>query len=281
MNCEVIINTAQRPLFLDRCLTAFYRQTCQDFQVIVADDGSDCQTLQVIHRHHKQAPFPLRHVWQPKEGHRRAEILNKGIGMAEAPYIIFTDCDSLVPSWFVKGHLEKSRPGTLLCGGRIKLSREQTEPLTLEDIRSGSFESLVSKSERRKLLLNHCKNLVYQLLRKKRRPHNLGLNMSLHAKDLERINGYDNQFLGWGNADGDLRERLKQIRVRPVSIYHRVYVLHQWHPKGKRNDANRLHASRGHSYWAEDGLAQALETYRRKDQKAYEYFTAQTCRRQV
>ncbi len=35
--------------------------------------------LAVIMKHEKEAPFPLRHIWQRPDGHRRAAILNKGI----------------------------------------------------------------------------------------------------------------------------------------------------------------------------------------------------------
>ncbi|MCF8108196.1 MAG: glycosyltransferase [Desulfohalobiaceae bacterium] len=275
MECAVIINTAQRPQYLHRSLTALYRQTHRDFQVLVADDGSTQETLQVVQTHQDKAPFSVSHVWQPKAGHRRTEILNKAVGSTSAEYIIFTDCDSLVPSWFVQGHLRKAGLHKMLCGGRIKLTREQTESLSLAAIQSGAFESLATRRQRRKLFLNHFKNVVYLLIRKKRRPHNLGLNMSLYKSDLELVNGYDNLFQGWGNEDGDLRERLKKVGVWPRSICHEVFVFHQWHPKGKRNDANRLHASRRQSYWADDGLTQALETYRRKDQKAYASFTEQ------
>ena len=60
--------------------------------------------------------------------------------------------------------------------------------------------------------------------------HNLALNMSLARADLLRVNGYDECYRGWGNVDGDLRERLKRAGVWPKSIWTKAVVFHLDHP---------------------------------------------------
>lgn len=258
MPCSVLINTAHRADYLDRCLTSFRRQSTTDFEIVIADDGSDDETRAVIERHADEAPFSINHVWHPPEGHRRAEILNKGIASCETDYIIFTDCDALPPAWFVERHLERRRSKRMLCGGRIKLGKEATEALTAESVAAGAFESLVTPEDLRALRWRHWKNVWEIWGRRPRRPHNLGLNMSLERSSLEAVNGYDNAFRGWGNADGDLRERLKMAGVWPLSIWRECYVFHQWHPQLERGKGNAERAKRADvSMKAEDGLAQS------------------------
>jgi len=270
MQCSVLVNTANRPEFLERCLAAFYRQSCMDFEMVVADDGSDEQTLRVVTSHEREAPFPIRHIWHPPLGHRRVEILNKGIAACRTEYVIFTDCDSLAPSWFVEGHLRRRRPERMLIGGRIKLNRAQTDSLTVEAVRSGAFESLAAPAHLRALSWRHWQNVFEILARRKGRPHNLGLNMSMEMRALETVNGYDNEFRGWGNADGDLRERLRMAGIRPLSIWREVYIFHQWHPQAPRGEGNPEYARRPHiPMRASNGLAQAREAHKTREHATY------------
>jgi hypothetical protein len=69
--------------------------------------------------------------------------------------------------------------------------------------------------------------------------------MSLARADLLRVNGYDENYRGWGNEDGDLRERLKRTGVWPKSIWTRAVVFHLDHPTdATRNDRANLAYSR-------------------------------------
>jgi glycosyltransferase involved in cell wall biosynthesis len=271
MQCSVMVNTANRPEFLDRCIESYLRQSCLDFEMVIADDGSDEHTLEVILRRQAEAPFPIIHAWRPPGSYRRAETLNRGIAACNTGYIIFTDCDSLAPANFVETHLARRRPERMLVGGRVRLSQDQTEKLTMPIVKSGEFENLVSPEDLKELQWQHWKNRFHILIRKARRPHNLGLNMSMELSALEAVNGYDNFFEGWGNADGDLRERLKKAGVWPLSIWRECYVLHQWHPQARRNPANATYARRSEiPMYAENGLEQVRQMDTSGENKLYE-----------
>jgi glycosyltransferase involved in cell wall biosynthesis len=275
MKCSVLVNTAHRPENLNRCIASYYEQSCMEFEMVIADDGSDENTLSVILDHKKHAPFSITHVWHPSEGHRRAEILNKGIAACNTDYILFTDCDALAPACFVATHLNLRRPARMLIGGQVKLSREQTEVLTLEEVRSHQFEDLITEGDRRKLRRQHFKNLWHIWIRKRRRPHNLGLNMSLELEGLLKVNGYDQMFRGWGNADGDLRERLKKIGIHSLSVWSKAIIFHQWHPPLKRGKGNASYARRSNiPFRAENGLSEAHREYEENDKREYQNFCA-------
>jgi glycosyltransferase involved in cell wall biosynthesis len=271
--CSVIINTAHRADYLDRCLLAMSRQTCLDIEVIIADDGSDEATLRVVAHHERVAPFPIFHIWHPPHGHSRAEILNKGIAACRTDYILTTDCDALAPATLIAMHLQRRRPGRMLVGGCVKLNKSDTLALTHDGIATGDFERLLLPKNRRALLWTHWKNIWNIWTRRPRRPHNLGLNMSLERSALEAINGYDNAFHGWGNADGDLRERLKMVDVWPLSVWAEAFVFHQWHPTLKRGEGNAARVRRPNiPSFAADGLVEAHQRYVTTDLAEYQAF---------
>ncbi len=229
MRLSVLVNAYNRAYHLDRVLHAYRRQTHRDFEVVVADDGSTDGTREVAERHARESFFPVRFVTQPHEGHRRAAILNAGILGCEARVVLFTDCDALPAADLLEVHVREFTPRRMLIGGRVRLDAGETFAITAESAARGDFERLKTPARRSRLRREHWKNLLQIALRRRRRPHNLGLNFSVEKEALFSVNGYDENFRGWGNADGDLRERLKRIGVRPKSIWTKAVVYHMHH----------------------------------------------------
>jgi hypothetical protein len=52
----------------------------------------------------------------------------------------------------------------------------------------------------------------------------------LARTDFERVNGFDENFLGWGCEDDDFGRRLRAAGVRLISVLNRTWVYHLWHP---------------------------------------------------
>ena len=57
----------------------------------------------------------------------------------------------------------------------------------------------------------------------------LGGHFSIHKRDLERVNGYDENFVGWGGEDEDLGIRLVRTGIHCRSAISSAKVLHMWH----------------------------------------------------
>jgi glycosyltransferase involved in cell wall biosynthesis len=228
---SVLVNTFNRSGHLRNCLTSYLGQTASDLEVVVADDGSTDDTEAVIGAFAREAPFPVRHVWHAHEGHRRAAILNKGVVACDAPYILFTDCDAVASRTLVERHLQYRRKGRMLCGGYVRLTQAETEQIDPAFVLAGNVERIPLGPERAKRLRwEHYKNHFYCLIRRFGRPHNMGLNYSAKKEDLLAVNGYDEDFRGWGNADGNVRRRLRMIGVQPWALWAKAIVYHQWHP---------------------------------------------------
>ncbi len=54
--------------------------------------------------------------------------------------------------------------------------------------------------------------------------------MGIWRVDYERVNGYDENFQGWGCEDDDLRYRLRRAGVKIESILRWTRTFHLWHP---------------------------------------------------
>lgn len=259
---SVIVNTYNRAHALRNCLMALERQTRTDFEVVVADDGSSDGTDEVVRSFAKSAPFPVRHVWHEDLGHRRAAILNRGIADCRSDYVLFTDCDAIARRDLVEVHLRHRMPRRMLCGGYHRLTREETESLDPEAVRNGAAERIpMGWGRTRRLYWQSLKHNWYILVRKRNRPRNMGLNYSVALADLLAVNGYDEEFRGWGHADGDVRRRLRMIGVQPKSVWTKAIVYHQWHPTettktGEIRSRNRAYARRSDvSAFCANGIA--------------------------
>jgi glycosyltransferase involved in cell wall biosynthesis len=223
--------TWERPAHLALALEGYLRQTGGvAFELVVADDGSGPETTAVVQRFAQRAPFPVQHVWHERAGHRRTTILNLAVTRTRAEQILYTDGDCVPAADLVAAHRRELAPGTLLIGGYVRVRPEIGDAADADWVQRGEHERLLGWRDRIALQRRHAKNVWQIRTRRRRRPHNLGLNMSLARADLLRVNGYDENYRGWGNEDGDLRERLKRVGVWPKSIWTRALVFHLDHP---------------------------------------------------
>ena len=84
--------------------------------------------------------------------------------------------------------------------------------------------------ERWRLANKDCRAKVYQFLGHRTRPHLTGCNTAVWRDDYEQINGFDENYVGWGLEDRDLQLRLSRLGVRFRSIMGLTATYHLWHP---------------------------------------------------
>jgi glycosyltransferase involved in cell wall biosynthesis len=98
---SVIIPTYNRSAWVCDAIASVLAQTYQDFEVIVADDGSTDDTAAAVARFGSQVRYlPLAHRGQP------AATRNAGLAVATGKYIAFLDSDDL----FLPGKLSRQVP---------------------------------------------------------------------------------------------------------------------------------------------------------------------------
>ena len=104
MRLAVVVTTYNRPDALAAVLDGYAAQDTNDFELIIADDGSRKETRDLVTGHAKQSAFALRHVWQEDKGFRAAAIRNRALAQTNADYVIFSDGDCVPPRRFVSRH---------------------------------------------------------------------------------------------------------------------------------------------------------------------------------
>ena len=246
-NIDVIISAYNWADALQNTLFGFTQQTYPYFRILIADDGSDSDTGEVIKAFKKKHAIEIIHCWQRDRGFRKARMINKTMKLSKTRQVIFTDQDTIPHPDFVKEHYKRFVPNGILVGGYIRLSKEYTQNLDFKKIKNKDYLTQVTWKRKKVLLWKHVKSLFYQLnpLRN-HRPSIMGLNFSIDRQAFLKVNGYDMNYEGWGQEDSDLANRIWKARFPFKSCWNLCLAFHQWHPENptKKESKNRIYYKR-------------------------------------
>lgn len=263
---SVIVTTYNRPDALAAVLASLARQTDHDFEVIVADDGSTASTAEAIVAWKDKLGHPLSHVWHDDRGFRAAEIRNRAILSARGAYCIFLDGDCIARPDFVGMHRKLAEPGWFVTGNRILLSRDETERVLAEKLAPQDWSWSTWLSARLRGGVNRLSALVHLPLGPLRRLRQgawraaRSCNLAIWRADLDRVDGFDADYNGWGKEDSDIIVRLFHAGVRRKDGTFATGVIHLWHPDFDRaslqdNERKLAHAVDSERVRAKRGLS--------------------------
>jgi glycosyltransferase involved in cell wall biosynthesis len=229
---SLLLSTYQRPTNLRRTLISIAEQEGVQgrFELIVTDDGSCDETGALVASFARDVDFPVRFVTHPHEGFRLARCRNEGVAASRSPYLLFLDGDLVLPPTHIFEHLRHRTAGVVMAGDYYYLDSRVSATIDEAAIERGEFESWPSRHERRRLAAKHVKSYFYPLFRLHNRPRLTGGNIGMWRVDFERVNGYDQNFVGWGFEDRDLQYRLSRSGVRFRSSLGWTRTYHLWHP---------------------------------------------------
>lgn len=238
---SVVITTYNRPDALEAVVEACFLQDDKNFEIIIADDGSTANTRETVDRLRARSPVPLKHVWQPDQGFRAAMARNRGTLAASGEYIIFLDGDCVPQRDFIARHRALSRPGFLVSGSRILLSPALTARVLAERIDLSALTLADKLRYRARGDINKLLQLLVRLpdIGRERTRFSWrrikSCNLAVWRSDLERVNGFDESFLGWGHEDSDLVVRLFHAGVMRKDGAFATEVFHLWHREAQRD----------------------------------------------
>lgn len=237
MRVSVIVTTYNQPEQLEKVLWGYAGQSMGGFELIVADDGSSDETRSTIDRVRRKSTLDVAHIWHEHRGFRKTAILNRAIVASTGEYLIFSDGDCIPRDDFVATHSRLAGPGAFLSGGYLKLPREVSARIAIDDVRSGIAMNAAWLRQqgwrpgKRALRLVRSSALATFLDRvtPTRRTWN-GHNSSTWKDTLIAVNGFDME-MGYGGLDRALGERLMNAGVRGRQIRHRAPCLHLHHER--------------------------------------------------
>jgi len=126
--------------FLKLVFGGLERQTVKNFEIIIADDGSNEECKRKILEYDKNSALNINHQWHKNEGWQKNRILNQAIVASKSGYLIFTDGDCIPHRAFIEEHIGNRKTKTALAGRRVNLSEEVSSMLNYENVKNGCLE---------------------------------------------------------------------------------------------------------------------------------------------
>jgi glycosyltransferase involved in cell wall biosynthesis len=242
------------------CLESALAQTRLPDEIIVADDGSREDTAETVARFARRSPVPLLHVWQEDEGFRAAAARNRGIAASSGDYLIFVDGDVLLDRRFCEDHERHAARGCWVQGSRVLIGRKRTEEILQTGYcRFGPFSRGIQnrKNAVRSRFLARLVRGANDPLKGVR-----SCNMAFWRDDAYRVNGFNEEFVGWGREDSEFVVRLANAGIERKNLKHQALVFHLYHPENSReslprNDMLLQNAIRSNIIACEKGLREA------------------------
>jgi glycosyltransferase involved in cell wall biosynthesis len=230
---SVIICFYGQIAFLKFCLDALGSAGNDIDEVIIADDGSAADVVRQIGEFKTFYSFPIVHAWHQRQGPRRAATRNNGIRRSSGDYLIFIDADFLVLPGAIRSHLAKARHGQFVAGRCKYTTEEQTREICMEGVSEGLLEKIYMDLPDKPISREHREFISYGWLQRfglvSPRKQTFGGHFSVFRTDIESINGYDENYIGWGGEDQDLALRFVTAGFRGASAIKKARALHMWH----------------------------------------------------
>jgi GT2 family glycosyltransferase len=238
---SIIVTTYNWPAALKLCLDSLYAQQAADFEIIIADDGSNATNLALNKAHCVNSPVPLQYAYHEDIGFRAGTIRNQAVALSKGEYLLFVDGDCVLPIDFIAKHRALAAQGYFVPGNRVLLSQAFTrevieQRLSLHDKPLPYFLRLRLQGKINRL--SAFLKLPLGFLRKlqpKKWQGAMTCNLGLWKQDFMAVNGFDEQFEGWGYEDSDLVIRLIHAGVKRKEGRFAVPALHLWHPQNDRS----------------------------------------------
>ncbi len=232
---SIIISFYERVEHLRCCLESLRLSQTGFDEIVIADDGSSTETVEKVKQLVASFDMPVRHLWKPKDGFRLAATRNNGIRNSSGNYLVFLDCDFLVMPDTLTQHLDAAKPRRFVAGGCKYMTEDQTEEVFSSPITVPLLDRIDRQVSGRNLIAEHRKfikrTLLFRLRLASPKKQSLGGHFSIFRTDIEHINGYDENFVGWGGEDEDLGIRLVKAGIYCRSAIRNARVLHLWHPR--------------------------------------------------
>jgi glycosyltransferase involved in cell wall biosynthesis len=235
------ITSHDRPEALAAVLETVARQRVPPDEILIADDGSGPATRAVIDAFIARSRVPARCVSQPHEGFRVARLRNLAIAATRCEYLVFADGDMLLHADFIADHAACARPGHFTQGVRAQADAGLTAALLRSHRLPSPFARGLGFARRAYLLRSPAlamlvRSLANAFIAVK------ACNFAAWREDLVRVNGFDEEFAGWGPEDKELAARLGHAGIRRQTLLFGGIAVHLGHPPAARDAVPALRA---------------------------------------
>lgn len=262
MKTSLIITTYNWKEALQAVLESVKNQTRLPDEVIIADDGSSTDTSNTIKKQKEQFPIPLIHSWQEDKGFRAAESRNKAIAKASGDYIIIIDGDIVLNKHFIEDHIVNSKVDYFIQGGRVSLGKKFTAQFLAKYMQPSLF-SIDIKNRKNTIRSSTLSALFSRKINSANSTRSC--NMSFWKKDIIKVNGFNEDFVGWGREDSEFVHRLLNSDINRLYLKFSGIGYHLYHKENSRgslkiNDDILNTTINENLQWCKNGLDKHLNS---------------------
>jgi glycosyltransferase involved in cell wall biosynthesis len=261
MRVSLIITTYNRPAALLLVLKSIENQSILPLDIIVADDGSNNDTKELIETFQSATCLKIIHSWQKDKGFRAAKSRNKAIAKSKADYLILIDGDMILHPKFIQDHINNAEISCFIQGTRVLLTEDVTEDAIKKMRINFSFLSNGIKNRKNTIHSNFLSSLF--LKKKKFLSGIKTCNMAFFKEDFINVNGFNNDFDGWGREDSEFAVRLLNAGIMRKNLRFNAIQFHLWHSENsrvslKQNDVILNSSINSNSKWCTNGIDKYL-----------------------
>lgn len=236
---SLIISTYNWPEALELSLMSILNQTVLPDEVLIADDGSREETKSIIKKFSEKFHVPLIHIWHEDEGFRLAMIRNKAIARATKDYIIQIDGDMILHKNFIEDHINFAKPDSFVRASRCYINKESIDDVFKNNKTDFHY---YSKGITNRFSAFHFPFLgkIYEYKYKTDEPYEIhGCNMAFWRSNALDVNGYNEDFVGWGPEDKEFVVRLLNRGFIKRFLKQGGIAFHIWHPENTKPNIQR------------------------------------------
>lgn len=244
---SLIITVFNRSNLIRKSLLSLMNQSVMPDELILSDDGSSEDIISAISGITKGFNFPVKYVRQENKGFRLAKTRNNGVRNSSGDFLIFLDQDLIHTTKLIETFIKNKKKNRFITGMPIWLDKQTSVQLTEKKISDSSFDEFISLEEIDKIKKQFHKDKRYYFIHKLKltnQPRLRGGICAINKSDFEKINGYDEKFIGWGAEDDDVGSRLYKIGLEGYNPFLNDYAIHLYHDratianKGVKEQAN-------------------------------------------
>ena len=242
---SLIVTLYNRLEYARNMILALQQQTKQIDELIFADDGSSEDVYEYIKDLLQECKFKIKYVYQQDIGFRLAASRNNGARAAENEYLIFLDQDVIFDKDFIKKIYESRKKKRMVFSEALGSSDEEKQRIQKIINEKYDYKKIYKIiSEEKKIeqdgIVKKEKlyNVLYKLKLRTRGAKIVGLIFSLYKEDYVAINGFDENYIGWGHEDDDFGNRFFKYGGETYSFKFERYPIHMYHKSASTKDGS-------------------------------------------
>ena len=252
MKISVIVPVYNRLEHLRALFLCLLRQKKQADELIITDDGSSQKVLDFIGDLIPKAQFKVKHIYQEDKGFRKTRALNNAVRNSTGDLLIFCDQDLIFGEEYIETIANNIKNNIFLMG-RAHHTTEDEKNIILSDIENiNSYNEIIKKLPAKyiktidKMLKEDRKRRIIKTLRLAKRGIKLvGMSYALMREAYLKVNGYDENYIGWGQEDDDFGNRLTVAGINGKELITQNIQLHLWH----YSDPTKIHSANEEYYY--------------------------------